>query len=336
MQILAKKWEKPGLPGKILAIRLQAMGDTIITLPYLQALKRQLPQGTIIHFLTRKEVEAVPRNIQLFDRVFSLGGGRDEKKQMLHAMLMLPELWLQRYDVVADLQNNRLSRFIRKALRTSAWTEFDRFSPIPAGERTRLAIEALGLGPASMDTNFKLNGDEGERILQENGWDQGKKIIILNPAGAFETRNWEMDKYARLARMWMEMDQATQFLVLGTRQIEPKARFLKERLGADLINLVAQTNPFEAFAIIQKASLMITEDSGLMHMAWVSGVPVLAIFGSTRSDWSRPLGEKSMLLDSSDLECGNCMREVCLFGDNRCLTRYSPEWILEKAMQLIH
>jgi len=73
----------------------------------------------------------------------------------------------------------------------------------------------------------------------------------------------------------------------------------------------------------------------LMHMAWVSGIPTLAIFGSSRSDWSTPLGKHTKLLSSSDLECGNCLREVCIFGDNRCLTRYSPAFIFEKAQELL-
>ena len=60
MNIHAKPWGKKGLPKRILAIRLQAMGDVIITLPYLQALRNSLPPNTEIDFLTRKEFDAVP------------------------------------------------------------------------------------------------------------------------------------------------------------------------------------------------------------------------------------------------------------------------------------
>ena len=70
-------------------------------------------------------------------------------------------------------------------------------------------------------------------------------------------------------------------------------------------------------------------------MAWVSGIPTLAMFGSTRSVRATPLGEHSLLLHSSDLVCGNCMLETCTYGDNYCLTRYSPEFVFEKAVTLI-
>ena len=70
-------------------------------------------------------------------------------------------------------------------------------------------------------------------------------------------------------------------------------------------------------------------------MAWVSGIPTLALFGATRSDWSRPLGEHTFLLDSSDLPCGNCMEAVCKFGDVHCLTRYTPEEVFQHSLNLI-
>lgn len=103
-----------------------------------------------------------------------------------------------------------------------------------------------------------------------------------------------------------------------------------------MINLVSKTSPVEAFAIIQKVKFVLSEDSGLMHMAWVSGVPTLAIFGSTRSDRATPLGRHTFLLHSSDLACGNCMLEKCRFGDNRCLTRYTAEFVFTKALELIN
>ncbi|HTI07193.1 MAG TPA: glycosyltransferase family 9 protein, partial [Puia sp.] len=93
--------------------------------------------------------------------------------------------------------------------------------------------------------------------------------------------------------------------------------------------------PHEAFAVLQKTSLVLSEDSGLMHMAWTSGIPTMVLFGSTSSYWSRPLGDHSHFLDSSDLACGNCMQAVCSFGDVHCLTRYTPEFVLQQALPLV-
>src|SRR3989304_2686597 len=87
--IRAKSWSDPASPRRILAIRLQAMGDVVITLPYLKSLKRRHPDS-VIDFLTRQETEEVPGHVAFFDRVFSIGGGRIYKRQFLHTIAILP------------------------------------------------------------------------------------------------------------------------------------------------------------------------------------------------------------------------------------------------------
>ena len=312
MNIPAKKWAAKKPPKRILAIRLQAMGDVVVTLPYLQNLRNSLPPSTKLDFLTREETDDICRNILLFNKVFSIGGGRNLKKQLLSAFILLPKLFMRRYDVIIDLQNNIISRIIRKILMPKAWCAYDCFSPVSGAERYRLTIEAVGLGENKADTIFHLkNPGAGMDILQNNGWKKQCGLVILNPAGAFETRNWNMQNYVAFCHLWLNEFPQTQFLVMGTSFVSKKATFLKEQLGNRLINLAEQTTPSEAFAIIQHTALMVSEDSGLMHMAWISGIPTIALFGSTRSDWSRPLGEHTLLLGSSDLPCGNCMLEVC-------------------------
>ena len=173
------------------------------------------------------------------------------------------------------------------------------------------------------------------KILNNNGWIEKNELIVLNPAGAFETRNWNLDNYVAFAQLWLNVFPQTQFLVMGTSSIASKAAFLKEKLGNKLINLVGLTTSSEAFAILQHVKLVLSEDSGLMHMAWISGIPTVALFGATRSDWSRPLGEHTFLFDSSDLPCGNCMLAVCKFGDIHCLTRVTPPQVFNQAFALI-
>ena len=336
IHINAKPWKEKYLPKRILAIRLHAMGDVIITLPYLQYLRNNLPPNVQIDFLTIEECVSIPKNIVLFDKIYVIHGGRNFKKQIAFTFLLLPKLLLNRYDIVLDLNDAIISRWIRKILSPKAWATFDRFFPIPAGERTRLTIEAVGLGKINACTQFKLkSGLDVENILKENGWVDNNRIIILNPAGAFETRNWPLENYIEFAKLWLNIFPATQFLILGVNPVKMKADYFKKELNDHLINLVNKTTPAQAFAIIQRAAITLTEDSGLMHMSWVSGIPTLALFGSTRGYHAKPLGEKSFLFDSSDLPCGNCMLEICKYGDTHCLTRYMPQMVFEKAIELV-
>lgn len=313
------------------------MGDVVGTLPFLQHLSRSLPISVKFDFLTREETESIPKSIILFNKVFSIGGGRNFKKQLFYTFLLLPKLMLRRYDVVIDLQNNLISKIVRKFLMPTAWSEFDKITRISGAERYRRTIEAVGLGTNKLDENFTLkNPQQGLRILKANGWKENDELIVINPAGAFETRNWSMHNYAAFAKLWLATFPQTKFLMMGTSFIASKAAFMKNELQDKLINLVELTTPAEAFAIIQRVKFMLSEDSGLMHMAWLSGVPTLAIFGSTRSDWSAPFGEHTFLLDSSDLPCGNCMSDVCKYGDVHCLTRYTPEKVFQDAVNLMY
>ena len=336
INIRAKPWTEIGAPKRVLAIRLQAMGDVVITLPYLQQLRRSLPPSVQLDLLTRKETDEIPKSIHLFDRVYSIGGGRNHKLQLLSTFYLLPKLYVRGYDVVIDLQNTLISRIVRKAIRPRAWSEFDKYSPRPAGERNRLSIQAAGLGRNFMDTRFNLNQSQaGTALLAAKGWREGDTLIVLNPAGFFETRNWPLPYYVEFSKLWLHHFPHTKFLLLGTAFIAQKADTLQRQIGTSLINLVGQTTASEAFSILQSASLVISEDSGLMHMGWVSGIPTIALFGSTRSDWSRPLGEHSHFFDSSHLPCGNCMNATCELGDTRCLTSITPEMMVKQALRLL-
>lgn len=336
MDILSVKWKKAHAPKRVLAIRLQAMGDLVITLPYLQQLRNTLPPGTVLDLLTREEVDAIPKHMHLFNRVFSVRGGRNVRKQLLYTCWLIPRLFLKRYDVVIDLQDNIISRLVSKSLMPKAWSLFDRLSPVAAGERTRATIEAIGLGKCFPVNHFSLmNKQEAIQLLRENGWKEDHHLVILNPAGAFETRNWPLDNYVQFAALWLKSFPDTQFLVMGTDFIASRSAYLEKQLGNRMINLVNKTTPAQAFAIVQEVKFVLSEDSGLMHMAWVSGIPTMAIFGSTQSEKAKPLGETSLFVDSADLECGGCMQAVCRYGDTHCLTRYTAEMIFEKSIPLL-
>ena len=322
--IAAVPWHGAGAPSRLLVIRLQAFGDTVATLPYVAALKR-LWGRTEFDLLTRQEVADLPRSVDLFTNVFALQGGRNWTGQLLFSLLLLPRLLSRRYEVVADLQRNRVSRFVRQALRPPAWSEYDRYSPRLGGERTRLTIEALRLREENV----------GLARLRDAGW-SGGDVVVLNPAGGFPTRNWPLRNYVAFADLWRtRRGHEDQFAVLGTPQLRAKADYLKATLADRLLDLVGRTSASEAFDILRRATLVVSEDSGLMHLAWVAGAPTLGLFGSSRHVWSAPHGNYSVCLHSGDLLCGACMDSECRFGDVHCLTRYTPERVVEVGLSLV-
>lgn len=294
--------------------------------------------GTEFHFLTRMEFADLPRNMKMFDKVYGVEGGCEIGRQFLSAAFLIPKLHKEKYDVVIDLQRNLLARTIRRMLFPRSYSEFDRFSLNSAGDRTRVTINKLGFAPLpEMLVRLDLReNDRGLDKLKRGGHEPGKKLVVLNPAGNFVTKSWPIESYRRFAEGWIStVDSNVQFLMIGVEKLREKSGYLEQKLGKRVISLVGKTTISEAFNILRQAELVISEDSGLMHMAWVAQVPVVALFGSSRSTWSRPLGTSSVYLNSLDIECGECLQPTCRFGDVHCLTRYSPEFVIETAKKLL-
>ncbi|QHV99903.1 glycosyltransferase family 9 protein [Spirosoma endbachense] len=334
--VQTKKWKKERSPKRILVIRLQATGDVIITLPFVQLLKNEHPTSQI-DFLTRETQVSIIENLVAVTNVISFTNSHKRWKQLLALIIILPRLLVNRYDVVLDLQVNRYSRIIRQLLFPTAFSEFEKYTPLPAVERNWKAVERSGLVKnfAHPILSF-INNNTGGIILKENGWNQPKDLIILNPAGAFKSRNWPLAYYVSFARIWIRKYPDSQFLILGINRIELKASSLKKELGDKMINLVSKTSLPEAFEIIEKSTLVISEDSGLMHIAWALKIPTIALIGSTDKNRSSQPGKHLVTLNSDDLPCGNCMKSDCIFGEiPSCLSRYSPEMILDLSEKLL-
>ena len=316
-------------------MRLQAMGDVVIMLPYIQSLKDQLPPNTIIDLLTREEVDSIPKALNLFTHVYSLGGARSVKLQLLSFLFLYPRLLLKNYDVLLDLQNHNLSRVMRFLLGIKPFTVFDRTSSNYAGDRYKNTINVLNTWAVEFKAikNFKEN--KTADLLQKYGL-RKKEFIVINPAGAFANRNWDLDDYVEFCKLWLsEINKDTQFLVLGITKIKSKAIYLREKIGENVIDLVDMTSPIEAMQLLSVAKLVVSEDSGLMHMSYVTGTATLGILGSTRNDWTNPNLPHTFFFNSADLPCGNCMLEKCKFEEVICLTRIKARDVLQASTDLL-
>ena len=332
-----RPWRKIHSPEKILIIRFHALGDVAITMPYCCSLADSLPESTI-HFLTFDTNADLPRIISPIQKTLTLHDPKSTWQRLSSAIRFGIAATTENYDVIIDLQGNWMSRVIRRLALPKAWSEFDRYSHKAAGIRTSETIFRAGLPIATKKFHIHLHENilrEAAATLQGLGWDRRTRLVVLNPGGLFSSRNWPIQNYAELAKIWQRRERVL-FLGLGTDRVREKNDQLKENLGETFINLTGKTSLQQALGILQYCHCVVSEDSGLMHMAWVSGIPTLALFGSTLSYWATPLGEHTDPLTSSDLECGDCGLTVCKWGDVRCLTRYSPEFVAARAIQLAH
>lgn len=335
--ILSNPIEPGKKPGKILVIRLQATGDVVIMLPYIQSLRNTLPHETQIDLLVREECASIPSSISLFNKVYILRGGRNTKLQLLYFLLLFPKLFISGYAVLLDLQNHRLSKVMRLMLGIRYYSVFDRTSSLYAGARYKNTIEAAGFSGITFNKIIPAAEEKSKQVFQKFGLDWNKDYIVINPAGAFETRNWNAENYVAFCKLWSEkINTDTQFLAIGNNKIKDKALYFETALGKVFINLVNKTTQAEAMIILSKVKLVVSEDSGLLHMAYVCGTPCIGMLGATRNDWTNPNLPHTYFFHSSDLPCGNCMLEKCIHNEVICMTRITPDQVLMHGIALIN
>lgn len=329
-------WDSRDSPPRVLLIRFHALGDVAIVLPSAVHCARRWPASTI-DMLTMAPAAGLAEAVPVFHTVLTIPAASGRAGRILSAVRTGLSIRRRKYDLVIDLQRNYVSRLIRMISGAPSWSEFDRFSPLPAPARVLSTISGAGLESPRHEIPVPVSVRATEtalRLLTGEGWDGSTKLVVFNPAGLWQTRNWPISSYVELYRLWSAREHI-RVLVLGTDRVRERGERIARGAGMHVINLAGKTTAGEALAVLRHAAIIVTEDSGLMHMAWAAGVPILALFGSSRSDWSAPQGDLAVCMDSADLECGCCMEPACRFGDVHCLTRRSPRDVLEAALELL-
>lgn len=326
----------PGeLPEHITIVRLHAFGDAVITLPVIAGLRDAMPDSKI-EMVTSTAFRDLFVATGLLDQVHGLPMEQSRSSRGVSLLRLLRSM--SRPDLFLDLQRSRLSTLLRRMLRPAAWVAFDRFAPHSALDRSLDAVRWTGLPAIEPMFDIGVTASEGagalDRFIPTTVGPEVGPLVCLNPAGCWSTKNWPPERYVELGRMMIERWNA-RIVLLGTENVRPGGMAIAQALGSAAIDLIGRTTPVEALALMREIELMVTDDSGLMHLAWVAGTPTVGIFGASRRVWSRPVGPHTLLFGSEDLPCGACMRPSCARGDIFCLTRLGVEQVMAAGETLL-
>ncbi len=321
-------WQDVSPPERVLLMRFHALGDVALTLPCSAWLRETLPDCRIDYLSTAPANDILGAS-GIFSNVYILESAGGRLARIAHSVRFAWSARRVRYDIVIDLQRNWPSRLIRRMLHPTAWAEFDRYSPRSAASRTRAAFAEAGLRNARESFMIPIPErllEAARAILRERGWNGSDPLVVLNPAGLWPSRNWPVQSYVELADLLIS-HHGVRPVLLGTDRIRDAATALEDAQGTRVINLCGQTDAGLALAVLRHVAALVTEDSGLMHMAWALGKPMVTLFGSSYHTWSAPTGQNVRTLDSGDLPCGACMQPECRYGDTHCLTRWDPAYV---------
>jgi heptosyltransferase-2 len=122
-------------------------------------------------------------------------------------------------------------------------------------------------------------------------------------------------------------------VVLGSREDRESAQEIVRMAPKRVTDLTGKTSLSEVAAIMSGARGVVSNDSGLMHLAAYIGTPVIGLFGSTSPVWTRPLGKKSLAMNFPE-PCAPCFCKTCRYHHYRCLKNITPDAVAQAMEKL--
>jgi lipopolysaccharide heptosyltransferase II len=324
-------------------LRLSSLGDVVLTLPVVHALARAYPAATR-HYWVKEEYAGLLRADPAITHVRALE--RDARK-LEDLVSMSAEL--EDCDLIVDLHasaRTRVLTFRQRAVRLrvrgrrlererwvrARWT---RPRPLPhATARYAEAIAPLAVvpdGPPRVSVPREAEAWAEGQLAALAG---GRSLVALCPGARHATKRWPEERWCALDERLAGAGLAR--VVLSTAAEQRGSPALAARIAADP-RARWFTEPLERVAaLLGRAGVAVTHDSGLMHLAAARGVRVVALFGSTSPVLGfAPVGEGHAVL-CRDLSCQPCTvhgREACPKGHFRCMTTIEPGEVWDRVSE---
>jgi heptosyltransferase-2 len=205
----------------------------------------------------------------------------------------------------------------------------------------RFAALAYAPGAALPDPlpwpRLRHDANAARTLCEKLNLPAGKRALVLCPGAEFgPAKQWPEAHYAAVARRYLE--RGWQVWLLGSQ----KDAAVAERIGADLPadlradarNLCGLTSLSEAVLLLGQADAVVSNDSGLMHVAAALQRPLVVVYGSTSPGFTPPLAERVATL-SLALSCSPCFKRECPLQHLNCLRQLGPERVLAALDELL-
>ena len=215
--------------------------------------------------------------------------------------------------------------------------EHRKFKPSPViDDYNRLAHAAGCSWPGHRMELFTTPADEAaaDAIWRKFGFVDRDEVICLNPGAAFgAAKFWPAESFAQLAQDLVDTRDAHVMVLCGPGEREQARRITQLANRPAVVSLADDALSLGLTkALIRRAALLVTTDSGPRHFAAAFDRPVVSLFGPTFIDWTRTYFDKEICLQEK-VPCGPCQLRVCP-TDHACMTRLTPLKVLA-AVQLL-
>ena len=340
---------------RILLVKPSALGDVVHALPVVATLKRRYP-GVPLDWLIEEEAAPLVLGHPAI-AAFVVSGRRRWQRELRSPARFrgalreirgfLGGVRRRRYDVVLDLQGlfksavyvaatgARLRVGLADGREGAPWVLTHRVpvppQPVHAVERYLAAAAALDASEAVREFTIPLGAEDVEsagRFLA----DLPQPRVVLHPTARWPTKLWEIDRWRAVAAS-LAADGGGVVLTGGPADA-PMTSAISEGLVPAPLSLAGRLSLKQLAAVLGSADLMITVDSGPMHIAGALGTPVVALFGATDPARTGPVGPGRVLRRA--LPCSPCLARRCRIAETRrCMREIDAPAVLAAARDLL-
>jgi ADP-heptose:LPS heptosyltransferase len=343
---------------KILFVRLSSLGDLILTLPTLKAIKDRYPDAHI-SWLVQEALQDVLSGNPYLDEIIPvdllsvtdkyatpatwLRGGVRFFNNLKKAAHIFRE---RRFDVVLELQalfKSGVFAYLNRGAERYGFKNARELShlflshPLFVRDKSRHAVEnylqfARYFGCYTEEVGFPIAippEDEHyiEGVLSQAGIKEGDLTVFVSATARWQSKFWEQGAFARLGDELVRRYGA-KLVFSGLPSERGYLEGITAQMREDALVMAGRTTIKQFLALLKRSHLYVGVDSGAMHAAAAFGVPVVALFGPSNPRWIGPYGQEEGIVQLK-LSCAPCNKRDC--PDQSCMLRITPEMVLEKV-----
>lgn len=183
---------------------------------------------------------------------------------------------------------------------------------------------------------LKITSQDIQSVILKLGLGSTKKILVLAPGAAYgDTKKWPADYFADIANF--KLAEGWQVWLLGSINDNFAAELVNAKTNNSCINLAGKLQLDETVALIANANIIVSNDSGLLHVAAAVNTPLVGIYGSTSPDFTPPLisDNRKEILKINNLSCSPCFKQTCRYGHLKCLYDIKPQMVITAIDKLV-
>ncbi len=302
--------------SNILVVRTDRIGDLVLTTPAIQAIAEAFPQSKLTVLVAKDNLALVQGN-PFIDEIM-LEDRKNEHRGVFGFWRLVGEVKKRIFDCAVIFHTKRRTNLLcfLAGIPERVGYHFYKLGflltkKIPDTRHQGLKHEAqycldvlkiLGVDADLKRPFLPLQPKAEEwacQFLAKAKVDPGKKIFAIHPGASCQTRRWPPQRFRELIQLLIPRFDC-QFFLIGSSEFGPIAKAIQSQLDHPMIDLIGQTSVAQLVSLLKRCALLVSVDSGPVHVADALGIPVVCLFtrnqpGINPERW-RPLGEKSRIV----------------------------------------